>query len=144
MALLTPIKHSSKGLPKQQRLVKVVGVYCAIGYVVVQVLFLGVWCKPIQQYWRVPVINCTFRQSSTDRSHRPSAQSPKTHDRLLIGILPNSPMCIILSPSHHRRRFQYLLGLDDVSFTTTLTDQGTTAAEKVCSSIPTFSIPSSH
>ncbi|KAG8527575.1 uncharacterized protein KY384_007728 [Bacidia gigantensis] len=46
-----------KGLPKQHRLVKWVGGYCVLGYVVTQILFLGVWCRPIQQYWQVPVDN---------------------------------------------------------------------------------------
>ncbi|CAK7245711.1 MAG: hypothetical protein STHCBS139747_007300 [Sporothrix thermara] len=35
--------------------VKVVAVYCAIGYVVIQILYLGVWCRPIYDYWAVPV-----------------------------------------------------------------------------------------
>ena len=46
------------GLPKQHRLVKYVGAYCVLGYIITQVLFLGVWCRPIQQYWWVPVQNC--------------------------------------------------------------------------------------
>ncbi|KIH92812.1 hypothetical protein SPBR_02887 [Sporothrix brasiliensis 5110] len=35
--------------------VKVVAIYCAVGYVVVQILYLGVWCRPIDDYWAVPV-----------------------------------------------------------------------------------------
>ncbi|CAK7224589.1 hypothetical protein SCUCBS95973_005568 [Sporothrix curviconia] len=35
--------------------VKVVAVYCAVGYVVIQILYLGVWCRPIYDYWAVPV-----------------------------------------------------------------------------------------
>ncbi|KAL8676887.1 MAG: hypothetical protein Q9186_006641 [Xanthomendoza sp. 1 TL-2023] len=42
---------------KQNRLVKIVGAYCFFGYVLVQILYLGVWCRPIQQYWQVPVDN---------------------------------------------------------------------------------------
>ncbi|KAL8863140.1 MAG: hypothetical protein Q9178_000515 [Gyalolechia marmorata] len=42
---------------KQNKLVKIVGGYCIFGYVLVQILYLGVWCRPIQQYWQVPVDN---------------------------------------------------------------------------------------
>ncbi|KAI4257433.1 MAG: hypothetical protein L6R42_005668 [Xanthoria sp. 1 TBL-2021] len=42
---------------KQNKLVKFVGGYCVFGYVLVQILYLGVWCRPIQQYWQVPVDN---------------------------------------------------------------------------------------
>ncbi|KAL8786501.1 MAG: hypothetical protein Q9213_002728 [Squamulea squamosa] len=42
---------------KQNKLVKIVGGYCVFGYVLVQILYLGVWCRPIQQYWQVPVDN---------------------------------------------------------------------------------------
>ena len=37
--------------------IKYVAVYCALGYIVVNILFLAVWCRPITQYWRVPVEN---------------------------------------------------------------------------------------
>ncbi|KAL8725972.1 MAG: hypothetical protein Q9166_007005 [cf. Caloplaca sp. 2 TL-2023] len=42
---------------KQNKLVKIVGGYCVFGYVLIQILYLGVWCRPIQQYWQVPVDN---------------------------------------------------------------------------------------
>ncbi|KAJ9137543.1 Decarboxylase [Pleurostoma richardsiae] len=35
--------------------VKALAVYCAVGYVIIQVLYLGVWCRPIYYYWAVPV-----------------------------------------------------------------------------------------
>ncbi|KAL8763247.1 MAG: hypothetical protein Q9184_000887 [Pyrenodesmia sp. 2 TL-2023] len=40
---------------KQNKLVKIVGAYCVFGYILVQILFLGVWCRPFKQYWQVPV-----------------------------------------------------------------------------------------
>ena len=43
---------------KQHLAVKALAVYCAIGFIVIQVLFLGHWCLPIDQYWAVPVANC--------------------------------------------------------------------------------------
>ncbi|KAI4213292.1 MAG: hypothetical protein LQ351_004033 [Letrouitia transgressa] len=54
--LLILYNHMTMGL-KQHRLVKIVGGYCIFGYVLVQVLYLAVWCRPIQQYWQVPVDN---------------------------------------------------------------------------------------
>ncbi|KAL8989206.1 MAG: hypothetical protein Q9169_008408 [Polycauliona sp. 2 TL-2023] len=42
---------------KQNKLVKLVGAYCILGYILIQILYLGVWCRPIQQYWQVPVDN---------------------------------------------------------------------------------------
>ncbi|KAK3314594.1 hypothetical protein B0H66DRAFT_627231 [Apodospora peruviana] len=40
---------------RQAMAVKAVAVYCAIGFVVIQVLYLCVWCWPIYNYWAVPV-----------------------------------------------------------------------------------------
>lgn len=42
-------------------MVKITAVYCVVGFIVVQILFLAVWCRPIQQYWAVPVQNCMFQ-----------------------------------------------------------------------------------
>lgn len=44
---------------KEYVAVKYLAYYCLLGFVVTQVLFLGVWCRPIQQYWAVPVSECT-------------------------------------------------------------------------------------
>lgn len=35
--------------------VRAVSVYCVVGYVVIQILYLGVWCRPVDMYWAVPV-----------------------------------------------------------------------------------------
>jgi hypothetical protein len=40
---------------KERVAVKFLGWYCLLGFIVIQVLYLGVWCRPIQQYWQVPV-----------------------------------------------------------------------------------------
>ncbi|KAI4201514.1 MAG: hypothetical protein LQ346_002150 [Caloplaca aetnensis] len=42
---------------KQNKLVKIVGAYCVFGYILVQILYLAVWCRPFKQYWQVPVDN---------------------------------------------------------------------------------------
>jgi hypothetical protein len=42
---------------KQNVAVKFLAYYCLLGFVVTQVLYLAVWCRPIQQYWAVPVVD---------------------------------------------------------------------------------------
>lgn len=44
---------------KQQWAVKVVAGYVVLGFVVMEILYLGVWCRPFKQYWQVPVDNST-------------------------------------------------------------------------------------
>ncbi|KAH7121358.1 hypothetical protein EDB81DRAFT_847494 [Dactylonectria macrodidyma] len=39
---------------KQNLAVKVVGAYVAFGFVLMEILYLGVWCRPFNQYWAVP------------------------------------------------------------------------------------------
>lgn len=39
--------------------VKAVAAYVAIGFVVMEILYLGVWCRPFNQYWAVPPDNGT-------------------------------------------------------------------------------------
>jgi hypothetical protein len=43
---------------RQNLAVKIVAGYCVLGFVLIQILYLGVWCRPIQQYWAVPVQSC--------------------------------------------------------------------------------------
>jgi len=42
---------------KQKWAVKLVAGYVVIGFVVMEILYLGVWCRPFKQYWQVPVEN---------------------------------------------------------------------------------------
>ena len=44
---------------KQNIAVKAVAVYVADGFVLMEVLYLGVWCRPFNQYWAVPPNNRT-------------------------------------------------------------------------------------
>lgn len=62
--------RSSKGLPKYHRAVKYVAAYTALGYVIVLILFLGAWCRPVSWYWKVPVPNCKHFASQSDGSIR--------------------------------------------------------------------------
>ncbi|KAK8138243.1 hypothetical protein PG984_001623 [Apiospora sp. TS-2023a] len=42
---------------KQNIAVKIVAVYAALGFVVMEILYFGVWCRPFNQYWAVPPDN---------------------------------------------------------------------------------------
>ncbi|CAJ2509533.1 Uu.00g145590.m01.CDS01 [Anthostomella pinea] len=42
---------------KQNISVKIVAVYVTLGFVVMEILYLGVWCRPFSQYWAVPPDN---------------------------------------------------------------------------------------
>lgn len=42
---------------KQQLAVKVVGAYVVVNLVIMEILYFGVWCRPFDQYWAVPVAN---------------------------------------------------------------------------------------
>jgi hypothetical protein len=49
---------------QQQMAVKIVGVYVVITYIVMEILYFGVWCRPISGYWQVPVENSKYRSSN--------------------------------------------------------------------------------
>jgi hypothetical protein len=42
---------------KQNLAVKIVGVYVIVGFILMEILYLGVWCRPFNQYWAVPPDN---------------------------------------------------------------------------------------
>jgi hypothetical protein len=42
---------------KQRWAVKIVGGYVVTAWVVMEILYFGVWCQPFDQYWAVPVYN---------------------------------------------------------------------------------------
>jgi hypothetical protein len=44
---------------KQNIAVKVVAGYVAVSFVIMEILYLGVWCRPFHQYWAVPPENGT-------------------------------------------------------------------------------------
>ncbi|KKY16758.1 putative family decarboxylase [Diplodia seriata] len=44
---------------KQSLAVKLVAAYVVIGFIVMEILYLGVWCRPFNQYWAVPTSNST-------------------------------------------------------------------------------------
>jgi hypothetical protein len=42
---------------KAQLAVKIVGAYVVLAWLTMEILYLGVWCRPFDQYWAVPVAN---------------------------------------------------------------------------------------
>ncbi|KAI1343681.1 hypothetical protein F5Y15DRAFT_367543 [Xylariaceae sp. FL0016] len=42
---------------KQNVAVKAVAAYVAFGFILMEILYLGVWCRPFSQYWAVPPEN---------------------------------------------------------------------------------------
>ncbi|KAH7386558.1 hypothetical protein BKA64DRAFT_711777 [Cadophora sp. MPI-SDFR-AT-0126] len=42
---------------KQQLAVRIVGAYVIVALIVMEILYLGVWCRPFNGYWKVPVEN---------------------------------------------------------------------------------------
>jgi hypothetical protein len=45
---------------KQQLAVKIIGAYVVGGLVLMEILYLGVWCRPFHDYWAVPTPNGMF------------------------------------------------------------------------------------
>ena len=43
---------------KQKLAVKLIAVFCGVGYILVVTLLLTHWCHPIEEYWSVPVTEC--------------------------------------------------------------------------------------
>ena len=48
---------------KQHMAVKVVAGYVVVAFVVMEILYLGVWCRPLNMYWAVPVENGSYLHS---------------------------------------------------------------------------------
>ena len=48
---------------KQQIAVKVLGGYIIGGWILMETLYFGVWCRPFDQYWAVPTDNGIFVHS---------------------------------------------------------------------------------
>ncbi|TVY32772.1 hypothetical protein LSUB1_G007143 [Lachnellula subtilissima] len=56
ICLLLMYRNLTFGL-KQRWAVKVVGIYVVVDWVIMEILYFGVWCRPFPQYWAVPVAN---------------------------------------------------------------------------------------
>ncbi|EFX04441.1 hypothetical protein CMQ_1369 [Grosmannia clavigera kw1407] len=67
--------------------VRIVAVYCAVGYVVVQILYFGVWCRPFHAYWEVPVPD-DQPQCKTYRHHMITMTAFHVSSDLLMLLIP--------------------------------------------------------
>jgi len=47
----------TSGLPHQHIWVKMLAVYVVLTYIIMEILYLGVWCRPFHDYWAVPTPN---------------------------------------------------------------------------------------
>lgn len=77
----------------QRKLVIATSVYVALTFVIMEILYFGVWCRPFNQYWAVPT------NSSTCSGHI-----------LLRYAYRYSAMFRGNEPSHHKCCVQYQLG----------------------------------
>ncbi|BDD56204.1 hypothetical protein MAP00_001679 [Monascus purpureus] len=50
----------------QHRIVILMGGFCALSYIVIEILFFALWCRPFSNYWSVPPANL---QCSVYRNH---------------------------------------------------------------------------
>jgi hypothetical protein len=58
--LLVMYRRMTLVLP-QRRIVIGTAIYVGIAFIVMEVLYFGVWCRPFNQYWAVPPNSSTFR-----------------------------------------------------------------------------------
>ncbi|KAF5578880.1 integral membrane protein PTH11 [Fusarium pseudocircinatum] len=89
----------------QNLAVKFVTAYVTAGLLVMEVLYLGVWCRPFNQYWAVPPDNA---QCSAARNHLiTNAITNITSDIMIILI----PMPILLKSQLPLKRKAVLVGV---------------------------------
>lgn len=48
-------------MTKEHLVVKIVAGYVVISFIVIEVLFLGVWCRPISHYWELEAEDCMLQ-----------------------------------------------------------------------------------
>ena len=126
----------SKGLPRYHRAVKYVAAYAVLGYIIVMILFLGVWCRPVNWYWKVPVPNC---KSSAVQAGLPSEDWPGAHQ---LPLQRYSAMCELLQSSYRRRCIQHHIRSVDPLPAHSTADQSATTPQKVRDYLPLFKSPS--
>lgn len=49
----------------QHKIVKFIAVYVALGFLVMEILYFGVWCRPFHEYWAVPTDNSKLPPDSS-------------------------------------------------------------------------------
>lgn len=88
---------------KQHLAVKIVGGYVVGSFIVMEILYFGVWCRPFSQYWQVPPDNV---QCSTALHHLiTNAVFNITTDMMMLCI----PLPILISSQLPRTKLVLLL-----------------------------------
>ncbi|KAF7549925.1 hypothetical protein G7Z17_g6050 [Cylindrodendrum hubeiense] len=90
---------------KQNLAVKIVAGYAAGGFVLMEILYLGVWCRPFNQYWAVPTHSI---QCSAATNHLiTNAVLNISSDIMIIAI----PMPVFLKSQLAPKRKAVLIGV---------------------------------
>ncbi|KAI1486458.1 hypothetical protein F5X96DRAFT_654959 [Biscogniauxia mediterranea] len=90
---------------KQNLAVKIVVGYVALGWVVMEILYFGVWCRPFNQYWAVPVDNI---QCSAATNHLITNAVLNISSDLMIIVIP---MPVFMKAQLPLRRKMILCGV---------------------------------
>ncbi|KFH48815.1 hypothetical protein ACRE_003600 [Hapsidospora chrysogenum ATCC 11550] len=90
---------------RQNLAVKIVGGYVLLSFVVMEILYLGVWCRPFNQYWAVPP-NSTQCNAATNHLITNMVFNISS-DIMIIAI----PMPVFLSSTLPGRRKAVLCGV---------------------------------
>lgn len=70
---------------KQHHFVIIMGVFCALSYIVIEILFFALWCRPFHNYWSVPP---TTVQCSVYRNHLITVLSLNISSDLFMMFIP--------------------------------------------------------
>ncbi|CAN9102342.1 unnamed protein product [Alternaria alternata] len=70
----------------QHKIVVATSIYVAVAFVVMEVLYLGVWCRPFNQYWAVPPNSMRIVHTGLALSHERNSPRIPT----LIGQNPDN------------------------------------------------------
>jgi hypothetical protein len=104
-ACLLLMYHRLTSSLKQNRMVKAVAMYTAFTFVLMEILYLGVWCRPFNQYWAVPPDNV---QCSAATNHLITNTVFNISSDIMIIILP---MPMLLQTTLSTKKKVILCGL---------------------------------
>ncbi|CAM1501310.1 Fc.00g104720.m01.CDS01 [Cosmosporella sp. VM-42] len=90
---------------RQNLAVKIVAGYVVLGFVLMEVLYLGVWCRPFNQYWAVPPKNS---QCSAATNHLITNAVLNISSDIMIILIP---MPILLQSQLPAKRKAILIGV---------------------------------
>lgn len=90
---------------RQNLAVKIVAGYVAVGFIVMEILYLGVWCRPFNQYWAVPPKNS---QCSAATNHLITNAVLNISSDIMIILIP---MPILIQSQLPVKRKAILIGV---------------------------------